>query len=138
MRKIATRTTILKSTKARRLRATSHKIMSSRSAYNASVKTKRQLANPAPSGYRESPSGLIVPDAKSEPVSPTKFAKGLKSAKFAIKETISGFTDFMTQDMVISEIEFSVSFSAKGEFLGFGIGGDASVKIKICPLKQAD
>lgn len=43
----------------------------------------------------------------------------------------------MTMDFEVSEIELSMSFSAKGEFLGFRIGGAASIKVKIKPVQNA-
>lgn len=33
----------------------------------------------------------------------------------------------------ISEIELSISFDARGTFLGIGVGGATSIKIKIVP-----
>ncbi len=93
------------------------------------------LSKRPPRGYKETSSGIFVPDSPGKPVSPSKFTKGLKSAKSSIQEAISEFSDFITQEMEISEIELSISINAKGEFLGFGVGGDASVKIKIRPSR---
>lgn len=88
---------------------------------------------PTPSGYQGTKSGLLVPETLGTVIPPSKFNKGLNSARDIIKESIDEFAKFMAHDMEISEIELSISFNANGEFLGFGIGGAASVKIKIRP-----
>lgn len=86
-------------------------------------------------GYTQTRAGIYVQEKDGLVVSPSKFKKGLTAAQEAIKDSISEFAKFMTQDMEVSEIELSISFDAKGEFLGFGVGGAASVKIKIKPCQ---
>jgi hypothetical protein len=97
------------------------------------TRASRRVVKTAPSGFQESPSGVYIPISLAKPVPPSNFSKGLKAAKSAITSAIEEFGGFLTQDMDIAEIELSASISAKGEFLGFGVAGDASVKIKIRP-----
>ncbi len=93
---------------------------------------------PIPSGFTQTASGIVVPDSAQAVIPASKFKKGLDSAKGAIRESISEFAEFMTQDMEVSEIELSVSFSAEGKFLGFGVGGATTVKITIRPSHVKD
>lgn len=41
----------------------------------------------------------------------------------------------MTSSYNIDKVELTVSFNAAGEFIGFGPGGAASIKITIIPSK---
>jgi hypothetical protein len=76
-----------------------------------------------------SPSGKVVP--------PSKFASGLEASQKQIRHSLSELASVFTQDFEVSEIELSVSFSADGKFLGFGVGGAMSVKVKIKPSSDA-
>ena len=44
----------------------------------------------------------------------------------------------MAEPYEITEIEFNASFSADSKFMGFGVGGAASIKIKIAPSCDRD
>jgi len=78
--------------------------------------------------------GVLVP-GNATPIPVSKFREGFKRAKPEITSIIDEFTSTMTESYNITEIELSVSFSADGKFMGFGIGGAASIKIKIKPVR---
>lgn len=87
-------------------------------------------------GFERTSSGLFVPEKTKTPVPASKLRTGFKNAKNEINSVIEEFVSAMTQNYVISEIEFSASFSADGKFMGFGIGGAATIKIKIKPENE--
>jgi hypothetical protein len=62
--------------------------------------------------------------------------KGLQNGRAEITGILQEFANMATADYSIKEIELSVSFSASGKFLGFGVGGATSVKIKIAPTNK--
>jgi hypothetical protein len=68
-----------------------------------------------------------------EPVDTSALRKGFDKAKKEINDMINEIAGIMTASYNISEIELTISFSADGKFLGFGVGGAASIKIKIAP-----
>ena len=94
--------------------------------------SKKRVAR-RPSGYVESDSGILIPEGHTEPVPPAKLRKGLQKAKKEVVGMISDIIETMTGDYVIGEIELTASFDASGKFMGFGVGGAASIKIKIVP-----
>ena len=59
--------------------------------------------------------------------------KGIGKAKEKITKMMQEFTDLMSEGYSIAEMEFTASFDAKGNFLGIGVGGAASIKIKVVP-----
>jgi len=65
----------------------------------------------------------------------TKLRKGLAAAQTEIKESLQEIATLLTLDFEVSEIELSISFSADGKFLGFGVGGATSIKVKIRPIE---
>ena len=75
--------------------------------------------------------------AKSKPVPASKLREGLAAAQDDIKQSLQEIATIMTMNFEVAEIELSMSFSAKGEFLGFGVGGAASIKVKIKPVQDA-
>ena len=77
--------------------------------------------------HRDARSGLYVP------VPASKMRKGIKKAQDEIRGMIREIAALMTDDFAITEIELTAGFNADGKFMGFGIGGDASIKIKIAP-----
>ena len=87
-------------------------------------------------GYKKNTGGILVPISEKSKaiVSASKLSAGLEASQAQIKKSLQGFASVFTQDFVVSEIELSVSFSAEGKFLGFGAGGDVSVKVKIRPI----
>jgi hypothetical protein len=86
-------------------------------------------------GYEITESGLFIPSNIAKPVSASKLRAGFKKARKEINSIIEEVVSTMTQSYAISEIEFSASFSADGKFMGFGVGGAATMKIKIRPVE---
>jgi hypothetical protein len=79
-----------------------------------------------------------VSNRKKEPV-PVKtsaISKGMKEAQKQIKSLVKEFADTLFQQYKITEIELTLAFSAKGTFLGIGVGGEASIKVKISPIEK--
>lgn len=68
----------------------------------------------------------------------SKLRKGLTAAQTEIKESLQEIATLLTHDFEVSEIELSISFSADGKFLGFGVGGATSIKVKIRPIEWED
>ena len=87
-----------------------------------------------PSGYSRQSSGLIVPTKGVVPAG--KMAEGFTRARNEIQSFLQEVIDTATQDFEISEIEVAASFSADGKFLGFGVGGEASITIRIRPSES--
>lgn len=90
----------------------------------------------APTGYATNPRGLVlVPQAsvKSSVTPASKLREGMAKAQTEIRESLQEIAATLSMDFEISEIELSISFSADGKFLGFGVGGATSLKIKIKP-----
>jgi hypothetical protein len=94
---------------------------------------KKKVAKKKIPGYVKSGSGLFVPPELATVVPPSKLRKGFAKAKDEINGIIDEIIDTMTEDYVISEIEINASFSADGKFMGIGVGGAASIKIKVTP-----
>lgn len=85
-----------------------------------------------PDGYEYN--GRLFVRGKQAIVKPSKLQEGIEKAKDDIACIINDTVDSLTRTKhSVSEIELSVSFNAKGEFMGFGVGGAASIKIKIVP-----
>jgi hypothetical protein len=95
---------------------------------------------PAPrGGYVPTSAGVLVPARYAEkPVPSNKLVRGLTAARSQIEKAIGELASIMTEDYRIDEIEFSVSFDADGRFLGFGVGGAASITVKIKPTRAKD
>ena len=99
---------------------------------------KKMIGIP-PSGYSISSDGLLLVPSSSKKSSITPASKlrdGITKAQNEIRQSLQEMAMLMTMDFEVSEIEFSVSFSADGKFLGFGVGGAASIKVKIKPVEQ--
>ena len=94
--------------------------------------SKKKISRKPP-GYNARPSGVLVPDENIAPVSPSKLRSGFAKAKTEIDGLIEEIISTMTDDYVISEIELAASFSADGKFMGFGVGGAATIIIRIAP-----
>ena len=97
-----------------------------------------------PSGYTRSPnSAVIVPvtrkKAVPEPgiVPASKLQSGISKARDQITGVLQELVDAARENYEITEIELSASFSADGKFLGFGVGGEMSIKFKIRPTDEA-
>ena len=70
------------------------------------------------------------------PVKTSAISKGMKEAQKQIKSLVKEFADTLFQQYKITEIELTLAFSAKGAFLGIGVGGEASIKVKISPIEK--
>ena len=86
----------------------------------------------APVGFIQS-GRLFVPAQITEPVPANKLRAGMKEVKRQIDETLSDLIESLTGNYGIKEVKLVASFSADGRFLGFGVGGAASIEITICP-----
>jgi hypothetical protein len=104
---------------------------SKKKSTNRRVSKKKAVKKP--SGYVAVGEGIIVPEGVAKAVPPSKLLSGFKKAKKEINGMVDEIIDTMTEEYIISEIEFTASFSADGKFMGFGVGGAASIKIKIAP-----
>lgn len=99
--------------------------------------TKKAIAAP-PAGYSRNPRGtLLVPAGKAKgSITPaSKLRAGIAKAQDEIKESLQEIATLMTMDFEVAEIELAISFSADGKFLGFGVGGATSIKVKIKPIE---
>ena len=99
------------------------------------TKKRKKKITKAPTGFRRNPLGeVLIPDGDSIDtiVPPSKIMGGFEQAQKEIKKLLDNMTEF-AEDYEVSEIELSVSFSADGKFLGFGVGGATSMKIKLTP-----
>ena len=104
----------------------------------------RYTAHPA--GYVSGPAGISVPAPKKVPkpkspagvVQPSKMEAGFKSALASVQRLLNDAIDDLAENvkesLEIEKIELSLSFNAKGEFLGIGVGGAASIKVCLKPL----
>jgi len=66
-------------------------------------------------------------------VSATALKKGFQKAKDEIISMCDEISALMTSRYNIGNVELTVSFNSSGEFIGFGVGGAASIKITIIP-----
>ena len=85
-------------------------------------------------GYSTTESGILVPTGTTSPVQPSKLKSGFAKAKKEINSLAEEIITTMNDEYAISEIELSASFSADGKFLGIGVGGATTIKIKISPI----
>lgn len=94
---------------------------------------KKKVVEKLPPGYTHTDSGIAIPKNLYHPVPTSKLKNGIMKAKSEIKSLINEIASTMVESYSISEIELTASFSADGKFMGFGVGGAASIKIKIKP-----
>lgn len=66
-------------------------------------------------------------------VSAAALKRGFERARDEIVDMCDEISSLMTSRYNIGKVELTVSFNAGGEFIGFGIGGAASIKITIIP-----
>jgi hypothetical protein len=105
--------------------------------------TKPSKRSPAPGFSRNAGGLLLVPDLRSskqaEPgvVSASKLQKGIAKAREQISGVLQELLDATRDGYEVTEIELSASFSADGKFLGFGVGGEMSIKFKVRPIDEA-
>ncbi|MHB0925926.1 MAG: hypothetical protein ACYC1F_05425 [Gallionellaceae bacterium] len=88
-----------------------------------------------PDGYGKSDGGILIrSDANNKDVvPPSKLRAGIIAAQAEIRKSLDDIVSVMAQDFEIYEIELTASFSADGKFLGFGVGGAATITIRIRP-----
>jgi hypothetical protein len=88
-----------------------------------------------PLGYLHSAGGLLIPAKLSEqviPVAPAKIRSGLSKARDEIKKLMEALSE-LTEGYTVSEIELAASFNADGKFLGIGVGGATTIKVRFRP-----
>ncbi|MEN6507221.1 MAG: hypothetical protein ABFD63_00285 [Smithella sp.] len=68
-------------------------------------------------------------------VSAAALKRGFERAKGEIVDMCDEISALMTSRYNIGKVELTVSFNAAGEFIGFGAGGAASIKITVIPSK---
>ena len=66
-------------------------------------------------------------------VSAAALKRGFERARDEIIGMCDEISSLMTNRYNIGKVELTVSFNAGGEFIGFGVGGAASIKITIIP-----
>ncbi len=99
------------------------------------IAAKPELAMPR--GFGADPNtGLITPKAAQAPIKASKLKKGLQDARKVLDNSIAEIMA-PSDDYDIKEIELSLTFGVKGEFLGFGGSGGTSVKVRIGPPSGA-
>ncbi len=76
-----------------------------------------------------------LPQEQQRTVSAAALKRGFERAKDEIAGMCDEISALMTGRYNIGKVELTVSFNAAGEFIGFGAGGAASVKITIIPSK---
>jgi hypothetical protein len=104
------------------------------SAKKASKRGVKKASVSLPPGYGVGPiANLLLPRQTLEPVKPSKMRQGIAAAKKQLDETLDELLRTMTGDYEIKEIKLIASFNADGKFLGFGVGGAASMEITIQP-----
>jgi hypothetical protein len=97
------------------------------------VSSIKKNAKAASGTYKQSPNGIYLPHKYLDPVPASKLRSGFSKAKDEINGLISEIVETMTKSYTISEIELSASFNADGKFLGIGVGGAATITIRITP-----
>lgn len=117
------------------------KISAKKAAYRPTTSSKvaSSFSGKAVLGFKKLPSGeLLVPDSfeTANVVSSNKLVAGIEASHDQIKKTLRNLTSVFVEDFEVAEIELAVSFSADGKFLGFGVGGAMSVKVKIRPMQD--
>jgi hypothetical protein len=91
---------------------------------------------PVPPGYVRQLSGVMAPMTRPEPVAANKLQRGLAEAKQQLEATLYEVIRGLAGDFEITEIKLIASFNADGKFLGFGVGGAASIEITVCPCSN--
>jgi hypothetical protein len=100
----------------------------------SNVKFSAAMGKPLPTKF-----GIFEVQKRSKEPVPAKVSavtKGMKEAQKQIKSLVKEFADILFQQYKITEIELTLAFSAKGAFLGIGVGGEASIKVKISPIEK--
>jgi hypothetical protein len=93
----------------------------------------------APSSYIETEQGLWVPTSavRPPPVKVDKIEKGLDRAQQGIRRVIAKLAATLTKDEYeVAEIQLQLGFNADGKFMGFGVGTNTTVTVKIRPVAR--
>ena len=69
------------------------------------------------------------------PVSGAALKRGFARAKDEIAGVCDEISALVSYQGHIGQVELTASFNSNGEFVGFGAGGAASIKITIIPSK---
>jgi hypothetical protein len=101
-------------------------------AAKKAVAKRGTIRKPEP-GFDRTKNGILVPSDREKPVPASKLRTGFRNAKKEIESMIEEVVGTMAQNYVICEIELAASFNADGKFMGFGVGGAATMKIKVRP-----
>lgn len=67
----------------------------------------------------------------TKPIPTIKIIEGLGSAQEEISKLVEQIVETFDGNANVSEISLTLGFNAKGAFLGIGVGGAASVSVKI-------
>jgi hypothetical protein len=102
-------------------------------ALNASLPAAA-IEGALPLGYEQR--GHVLVPKEFKPVPANKLYDGLQAAKPQIRRMVEEMADVFAADYQVKEIELTASFSAEGKFIGFGVGGEASIKITIAPSSK--
>lgn len=128
-----------KTTAKKKVRHASKKTAAKRGARRKPPKRKKvtraRRGKHTPLGYLQSAGGLLVPAVISEevtPVSPAKIRSGLSKARTEIKKLMEELSE-LTEGYTVAEIELAASFNADGKFLGIGVGGATTIKVRFRP-----
>jgi len=97
------------------------------------ARSKAKRIEQVPSGYTKTMTGLVVPTNVAKVVDPSKLRKGLRDAHRAIADLLEELAGSLGDGFAVREIELTASFSADGKFLGFGVGGAATVTVRMGP-----
>ncbi len=94
--------------------------------------TNKARIAPLPAGYGWNGT-LAVPNGAGHVVPPGKLQRGLSEANRKLKAAIDELVQGLGGPYQIREIKFVASFNADGKFMGFGVGGAASIELTVCP-----
>jgi len=76
-----------------------------------------------------------VTQEQSSTVSANALKRGFQKAKDEIISMCDEISALVTSRYNIDKVELTVSFNSAGEFIGFGVGGAASIKISVISSK---
>jgi len=126
------------SKKASRRKVSGKKSAAKKSAAKKPLPPKKKLA--APKGFkRRNRSGVLVPadfEDGNDVVPQGRLEQGISEAKDSIRNMALQIADSLGDSFDLTELELEVSFSADGKFMGFGVGGATSVRVKFVPTEE--
>lgn len=106
---------------------------------SVAIRSPNRLASADEPGFSQpAGSALYVPNVDAAAVAkPSKLRLGFQRARAEMTACLREMVSLMNTDFSVSEIELSASFDADGKFLGFGVGGAVSVKIRVKPTEAS-